>query len=221
MGLKSPLQDSLLTGIRGRPENPDQPENVLWCDQPKAGLLLPCPPQDAPDELLVGAQTSPWRVHPGPHWRMTMAESGPPPPTPLLKQSYCCPGQKAAVLPGRGREMGHQGAGSWSHWEPVRGGKKVVSRPPVHAIWSHWLHLQSTNSKIKFVRIHYSSPSTGPFWAVGFVGLRWLQPMRPALDTSDLTRHGAVTQWSWVPYSLVVCQFVLQIPINVLFITYH
>lgn len=27
------------------------------------------------------------------------------------------------------------------------------------------------------------------------VGLYWLQPMKLALDTSDLTQHGAVTQW--------------------------
>lgn len=39
---------------------------------------------DAPDKLLLGPETSPWRVHPSPHWRMTMAESGPPLPTPLL-----------------------------------------------------------------------------------------------------------------------------------------
>lgn len=97
--LKSPLWDSLLTGIRGRTESPDQSVNMLWCNQPKAGLLFPCPPQDALDKPLWEPGPS-WRVHPGPQWRMTMAESGPPSPTPLLTQSYCCPEQK--------------GAGSWS-----------------------------------------------------------------------------------------------------------
>lgn len=93
----------------------------------RQGWLLPCPASRCSRQTTVGAQTSPWWVHPGPHWRMTMAESGPPSSTPLLMQSYYCPGQKAAVLTGRGREMevrwgpGHQGAG---HWEPVRGGKK-------------------------------------------------------------------------------------------------
>lgn len=102
-----------------------------------------------------------------------------------------------ALLTSKGRETkvrwgrGHQAAGSWS-LRTCQGDKKVVSKPPRHATWSQGTPLTKHILKSKILKnfmtvpSKYYTPSIWPSEQWDSVGLHCLQPMKPALDTSDL-----------------------------------